>query len=250
LFSLVFTVNQKINIKIYCEVVFLITRAQLVKVIDHTLLAPSATVDDIERLCREAIDYGFYAVCVNTCYIKHAVSMLKGSSVKVVSTVGFPLGAVSSDVKAYEAAWAVEAGASEVDMVLNVGLLKSGDFFEVREDIEGVVKAAKKANTKAKIKVIVETSLLEINEKVSVCRLVKDAGADLIKTSTGFGPGGAVVEDIQLFKKMVGDSIGIKAAGGIKDLNTLMSMLEAGATRIGTSSTVSIMNQLEQNNND
>jgi deoxyribose-phosphate aldolase len=226
-------------------VVFLITRQQLVKVIDHTLLKPSATVSDIDKLCREAAEYRFYSVCVNTCYIKHAMLRLKDTNVKVSATIGFPLGAASSDTKAYEAAWAVEAGASEVDMVMNVGFLKSGDYFEVRRDIESVVMAVKQANPEAKVKVILETCLLDKNEKVSACRLAKDAGADFVKTSTGFGAGGAVVEDVQLMKKMVGDSMGIKASGGIKDLKTLTAMLEAGATRIGTSSGVSIVSQCE-----
>ncbi len=228
----------------------MITRQQLVKVIDHTLLKPSATGSDIEKLCREAAEYGFYSVCVNTCYIKHAVSMLKGTQVKVSAAIGFPLGAASSEAKAYEAAWAVEAGASEVDMVMNVGFLKSGYYFEVRQDIEDVVMAAKQANPEAKVKVILETCLLDENEKVSACRLAKDAGADFVKTSTGFGAGGAVVEDIQLMKKLVGDCMGIKASGGIRDPETLIAMLEAGATRIGTSSGVSIVDQLEQSKHD
>jgi deoxyribose-phosphate aldolase len=223
----------------------LVTRQQLVKVIDHTLLKPSATVADIERLCKEAEENGFYSVCVNTCYVRKAVSILKDTPVKISATVGFPLGAASSDVKAYEAARAIESGASEVDMVMNVGFLKSGDYFEVKNDIEGVVLAVKKINPESKVKVILETGLLHKNEKVSACRLAKDAGAHFVKTSTGFAERGAVVEDIRLMKKMVGDCMGIKASGGIRDLKTLTSMLEAGATRIGTSSSVLIVNQCE-----
>ncbi|MCG0275729.1 MAG: deoxyribose-phosphate aldolase [Thermosediminibacteraceae bacterium] len=223
----------------------MITKEQLAKLIDHTLLKPTATLDDIDRLCDEAKKYGFHLVCVNPCYVSYAVEKLSGSDIKVGTTVGFPLGATSPEVKAYEAKKAVEAGAAEVDMVINVGYLKSGDYYAVKEDIEGVVRAVKETNPKALVKVILETCYLTENEKVTAIRLCMDAKADFVKTSTGFGPGGATVEDIRLMAKIVGGTMGVKASGGIRDLKTALQMIEAGATRIGTSSGVAIMEEFQ-----
>jgi deoxyribose-phosphate aldolase len=223
----------------------MLSREQIAKYIDHTLLKPVATFEDIEKLCREAAEYGFYSVCVNSCYVKYAVSKLQGTDVKVAATVGFPLGASAGETKAFEAAGAVKDGALEVDMVINLGFLKSGDYYAVTRDIEGVVKAVKEINPDAKVKAILEMGYLTPGEKVTACKLAKDAGADFVKTSTGFGAGGASVEDIKLMKKMVGDSMGVKASGGIRDLATLLAMLDAGATRIGTSSGVAIMQEVK-----
>ncbi|MDI3482009.1 MAG: deoxyribose-phosphate aldolase [Tepidanaerobacteraceae bacterium] len=223
---------------------------ELARYIDHTQLKPVATYEDIEKLCSEAKKYGFYSVCVNSCYVRYAVEKLAGSDVKVAVTVGFPLGAASSEAKSYEAVEAVKAGAKEIDMVINIGFLKSGDYFGVREDIEAVVKAAKQIDAEAKVKAILEMCYLNPGEKVSACELARDAGADFVKTSTGFGPGGAAVEDVELMKKLVGDTMGVKAAGGIKDLKTAMAMIKAGATRIGTSSGVAIITELNHGKNE
>ncbi|HHV82688.1 MULTISPECIES: deoxyribose-phosphate aldolase [Tepidanaerobacter] len=224
----------------------MLTKNELAKYIDHTLLKPTATFADIELLCLEAKEYGFYAVCVNSCYVKHAASILKDSDVKVGSTVGFPLGAMLTASKAFEAAEAVKAGAAEIDMVMNVGLLKSGDFYGVQEDIAEVVKAAKSIRPEAKVKVILETGYLDENEKVSACQLAKAAQADFVKTSTGFGAGGATVDDVKLMKKIVGNAMEVKASGGIRDAKTALAMIEAGATRIGTSSGITIIQDYEQ----
>ncbi|MDN5332027.1 MAG: deoxyribose-phosphate aldolase [Tepidanaerobacteraceae bacterium] len=223
----------------------MITKEQMAKLIDHTLLKPTATLDDIERLCEEAKKYGFYLVCVSPCYVSYAAKKLSGSDVKVGTTVGFPHGTASPEVKAFEAKKAVEAGASEVDMVINLGYLKSGDYYAVKEDIEGVVKAAKEANQEAIVKVIIETCYLTENEKVTAVKLCMDAKADFVKTSTGLGPGGATVEDVRLISKLVGGEMGVKASGGIRDLKTALQMLKAGATRIGTSSGVAIMEEFK-----
>ncbi|MGI6423670.1 MAG: deoxyribose-phosphate aldolase [Tepidanaerobacteraceae bacterium] len=219
----------------------MLTKDELAKYIDHTLLKPTATLEEIKLLCLEAREYGFKSVCVNSCYVRQAVDFLKDSAVNVAVTVGFPLGAMSTASKVFEAVEAIKAGAVEVDMVMNVGLLKSGDFYYVVEDISQVVKAVKDINNDSIIKVILEMCYLDESEKVSACQLAKDAGADFIKTSTGFGSGGATIEDVKLMKKLAGDSMGIKAAGGIRDLNTALAMIEAGATRIGTSSGIAII---------
>jgi len=227
----------------------MLTTKELARYIDHTQLKPVASYEDIEKLCNEAKKYGFYSVCINSCYVKYAVEKLAGSDVKVAATVGFPLGAASSEAKACEAAEAVRAGAGEIDMVMNVGLLKGGDYFGVREDIEAVVKAVKQIDPEAKVKVILEMCYLNDGEKVTACELARDAGADFVKTSTGFGPGGATVEDVELMKKLVGDTMGIKAAGGIRDLKTTLAMIEAGATRIGASAGVAIISELDRSKN-
>ncbi|HHY70254.1 MAG TPA: deoxyribose-phosphate aldolase, partial [Thermoanaerobacterales bacterium] len=188
-----------------------------------------------------AKEYGFYSVCVNSCYVKHIVNILEGSDIKAAVTVGFPLGAMTTASKVFEAVEAVKAGAVEIDMVMNVGLLKSGDFYAVQEDIAEVVKAVKTINPEAIVKVILEMAYLDENEKVSACQLAKAAEADFVKTSTGFGTGGATVKDVKLMRKIVGDSMGVKAAGGIRDAKTALEMIEAGATRIGTSSGITIV---------
>jgi len=208
--------------------------------IDHTLLKPEATSHMIDNLCKEAIEFGFAAVCVNPYYVKRAKSLLKGSYIKVATVVGFPLGANTKEVKAFEARKAVEDGADEIDMVINIGALKNKDYEYVRDDIRAVVEAVK---GKAIVKVIIETCLLEEDEKIKACQLSREAGADYVKTSTGFSTGGATVEDVKLIKKTIGDSMKIKASGGIRDFETAKAMIEAGASRIGASSSVKIVKE-------
>jgi len=214
-------------------------RKKLAKMIDHTLLEPSATRDRIERLCQEAKAYEVYSVCINPGWVPLAVSLLRGTDIKVCSTVGFPLGASLPEVKAFEAATVVGLGAHEVDMVINIGSLKSQDLQAVRHDISLVVKASKCLP----VKVIIETAYLNGQEKVEACRLAEESGAAFVKTSTGFGPGGATVQDIHLIRKTVGDRLGVKASGGIRTLKDAVKMIEAGANRIGTSSTVQILKE-------
>jgi len=214
-------------------------RDELAKMIDHTLLDPSATRDRVERLCEEAKAYRVHAVCVNPSWVSFAAGSLRGSGVKVSSTVGFPLGASLTEVKAFEAATVVRLGASEVDMVINIGALKSQDLATVREDMEQVVKASKGVP----VKVIIETAYLNEQEKVQACKLAQEAGAAFVKTSTGFSPGGATVEDVALMRKTVADRIGVKASGGIRTLKDALEMIAAGASRIGTSSTIDILKE-------
>ena len=204
--------------------------------IEHTNLKPTATPKDIEKLCEEAIEHDFYGVCVNPCYVKLAKEKLQGSGKKVVTVCGFPLGATSTEAKAFEAKRAVEDGADEVDMVINVGLLKAGEYEKVYEDIRAVVEAAK-----IPVKVIIEACYLTDEEKIAACVLAKLAGARYVKTSTGFGSGGATVEDVNLMRWVVGDEMGVKAAGGIRDLEKAKEMIRAGADKIGTSSGVVIV---------
>jgi deoxyribose-phosphate aldolase len=209
--------------------------------IDHTLLKPDATASDIDRLCREAAEWKFATVCVNPTWVAHAAGRLRGSGVGVCSVVGFPLGATTPDVKQYEARRAMFDGATEIDMVINVGSLKSGDVRLVTDDIRAVVGAcAERAVTS---KVIIETALLTDEEKVTACTLAKAAGADFVKTSTGFGPGGATAADVALMRKAVGDELGVKASGGVRDLQQLQAMVAAGATRIGASAGVRILKE-------
>ena len=210
----------------------------IAKYIDHTLLKANATEAQIRRLCEEASDYHFASVCVNTCYVPLAAELLKGSGVKTCCVVGFPLGAMSTAAKAFEAADAVKNGAEEVDMVINIGAVKFGDWDYVAKDIEEVVKAS---HDKALVKVIIETCLLTDDEKVLACRTAKEAGADFVKTSTGFSIGGATVEDIRLMRETVGAEMGVKASGGIKTYEDAIAMIEAGATRIGASSGIAIV---------
>jgi len=210
----------------------------LARMIDHTLLKPDATRDQIETLCQEALTYQFASVCVNPHWVPLAAQLLKGSPVKVCTVIGFPLGATSTAAKAFEAADAIAHGAAEVDMVINIGALKSGDLDAVQQDIAAVVEAAR---GKALVKVILETGLLTRDEKITACRLAKAAGADFVKTSTGFGHGGATVEDVALMRQIVGPEMGVKASGGVRDAATARAMIEAGANRIGASAGVSIV---------
>jgi len=215
----------------------LITPAEIVRKIDHTLLKPDVTAAEIVRLCEEAKTYGFATVCVNPYWVRLAAKTLSGSKVGVTTVVGFPLGATSTFVKIAEARDAIANGATEIDMVINVGALKSGDLDTVRRDVEGVVQACR---GQAVVKVILETGLLTEEEKIKACSISKMAGADFVKTSTGFGPGGATVEDVALIRKIVGPEMGVKASGGVRDLDTARNMIAAGANRIGTSSGVAI----------
>ncbi|ASJ13456.1 deoxyribose-phosphate aldolase [Thermococcus thioreducens] len=211
----------------------------MAKYIDHTNLKPYATADDIVKLCEEAKEYGFYAVCVNPYRVKLAKELLKGSEVKVATVIGFPLGATPTEVKVFEAKRALEDGADELDMVINIGALKDKDYEYVKRDIEEVVRVAHERG--AVVKVILETCYLTEEEKVKACELAKEAGADFVKTSTGFGTGGATVEDVKLMREVVGQEMGVKAAGGIRTYEQALAMIEAGATRIGTSSGVKIV---------
>lgn len=215
------------------------------QMIDHTLLKPEATKEQIEKLVNEAKEHEFASVCVNPTWVKTCAEMLVGiDNVKVCTVIGFPLGANATEVKAFETKQAISDGATEVDMVINIGALKDMNDTLVENDIRNVVEAAK---GKALTKVIIETSLLTEEEKVRACNLAKKAGADFVKTSTGFSGGGATVEDIELMRKIVGPDIGVKASGGVRDLETAMAMINAGATRIGTSSGVSIIKGEQSN---
>lgn len=217
------------------------TAIELNRMIDHTLLKPEATPDDIARICDEAARYDFYSVCVNTHYVPLVASRVEGTGIKVCSIAGFPLGAVDTRVKVFEAERAVAAGADEIDMVLNVGALKGGDWSFVHDDIAAVVKAAGLSI----VKVIIEAALLEDDEKIKVCRLAVQAGARFVKTSTGFGPPGANARDVGIMRRAVGPDIGVKASGGIRTAAFALELVEAGADRIGTSAGVQIMEELE-----
>jgi deoxyribose-phosphate aldolase len=215
--------------------------ADVASYIDHTLLKPEATRAEIERLCQEARAFNFASVCVNPVWVKESAFALYGSLVRVCTVVGFPLGATLSDVKAYETRRVIFDGATEIDMVMNIGGLKSGDDALVKRDIGAVVEAAHDAC--AIVKVIIETALLTDEEKVRACLLAKEAGADFVKTSTGFSKGGATVADIELMRRTVGAQVGVKAAGGVKDLASAREMIAAGATRIGASAGVKIVQE-------
>ncbi|MBI3652501.1 MAG: deoxyribose-phosphate aldolase [Acidobacteria bacterium] len=218
---------------------------QVALYIDHTLLKPEATRDDILKICEEGARYGFASVCINPIWVKEAACALRGSGVKVCTVIGFPLGANNPDTKAYEARRAIFDGASELDMVINVGALKSGDDELVLRDIRGVVEVAREAG--GLCKVIIETALLTDEEKVKACLLSKQAGADFVKTSTGFSKGGATVADIALMRRAVGGEMGVKASGGVKDLQQAQEMIRAGATRIGASVGVKIFQEASGN---
>ncbi len=207
------------------------------KTIDHTLLKPDATREQVKKVCDEAKANGFASVCVNPSFIGYVAEQLQGSGVAPCCVIGFPLGATTPEVKAFETETAVAAGAKEVDMVINVGAVKGAEWELVRRDIEAVVRAAK---GRAKVKVIIETCLLTDAEKVKACETSRDAGADFVKTSTGFSTGGATVADVRLMRQTVGPKLGVKASGGVKDFKTAMAMLEAGANRLGTSSGIAI----------
>lgn len=218
--------------------------SDLARYIDHTLLKPDATEADIRRLCAEARQYRFAAVCVNPTWVALCRELLAGTEVAVCTVVGFPLGATLPEVKAYETQRSIEHGAREVDMVMNIGRLKSKQYLQVEEDIAAVVQVAHSHGVT--VKVIIEAALLTDEEKVEACVLAKAAGADYVKTSTGFGPGGATVEDVALMRRVVGADVGVKAAGGIRTAETARQMIAAGATRIGASAGVKIVTERNQ----
>lgn len=220
------------------------TGGEVAKLIDHTLLKPEAARQDIEALCREALEFKFANVCINPVWATLVARLLDGSGVGVCAVVGFPFGATPSEVKACEARRVIADGAREIDMVINVGAIKSRDFEEVKRDIEEVTAACRNGN--AITKVIIEAALLTYDEKVAACGVAKAAGADFVKTSTGFGPGGATTADVTLIRRAVGKTMGIKAAGGIRDLAAVEAMVLAGATRIGTSAGVRIVREAEK----
>lgn len=213
----------------------------IARYIDHTLLKADATQDQIAQLCYEARTHHFASVCVNPTHVRLCAQLLKDSDVKVCTVIGFPLGATAAPVKAYETQQAIRDGATEIDMVINVGALKSSDYRAVYEDIAGVVATAHAAD--ALVKVIIETALLNDEEKVIACQLSKAAGADFVKTSTGFGPGGATVEDVALMRRVVGPELGVKASGGVRNFADTQAMIAAGATRIGASAGVAIVSE-------
>lgn len=210
----------------------------LAQYIDHTALKPDATELDIQKICLEAKEHHFKSVCVNPTWVEYCRDFLHGSDVEICTVIGFPLGANAMEAKAQEAKLAVEQGATEVDMVINIGRLKSEDYRTVARDIKGVVQAVQ---GKAIVKVIIETSLLTKYEKIRACEIAKQAGTDFVKTSTGFSGGGATVEDVKLMRSTVGPEMGVKASGGVRSAEDAQAMIEAGATRIGASSGVKIV---------
>jgi deoxyribose-phosphate aldolase len=215
--------------------------AGIAAMIDHTLLKPDATRQNIEALCREAAQFAFATVCVNPVWVSLSARLLAGTSVRVCSVVGFPLGATTADVKEYETRRAIFDGAREIDMVINIGALKSGDRRTVELDIESVTRVCRECG--ALSKVIIEAALLTDDEKITACTLAKAACADYVKTSTGFGPGGATAADVALMRRAVGTEMGVKAAGGVRDLDSVRAMIAAGATRVGASAGVKIVQQ-------
>jgi deoxyribose-phosphate aldolase len=217
---------------------------RIARIIDHTLLKPEATRLQIEKLCAEAGQFHFASVCVNPAWVHLCAGLLAGSDVAVCTVVAFPLGATLSRVKAFEAQEAIRLGATEIDMVINIGALKSGDHELVRDDIGAVAEVCRSGD--ALLKVIIEAALLNDEEKVIACRLARDAGADFVKTSTGFGPGGATVADVALMRRTVGPDMGVKAAGGIRTLADAQRMIDAGANRIGASAGVQIVTEARQ----
>jgi deoxyribose-phosphate aldolase len=219
----------------------MIFATDLAKMIDHTILKPEATEQQIHKLCAEAIENSFGAVCVNPCWVKTCVRLLEGSSVKVAVVIGFPLGATTSTAKRAEASEALKNGALELDMVLNVGYLKSGLLDAAMKDIQGLARLAHKHG--AVLKVILETCLLSDKEKVLACQLAMQAGADFVKTSTGFSTGGATAEDVRLMRETVGPKLGVKASGGIRTYEDAIKMVQAGANRIGCSAGVQIIKE-------
>jgi deoxyribose-phosphate aldolase len=209
----------------------------LARLIDHTLLRPEAAAQQIDKLCAEARQHHFYSVCVNGSRVAHAYALLEDTEVKVCSVAGFPLGAMDSDVKRYEAEVAIDHGAAEIDVVLNLGRLKDGDHKFILRELRDVVEAAEERP----VKVILETALLTRDEKILGCHLAVESGAQFVKTSTGFGPGGATVEDVKLLRETVGDQFGVKASGGVRDARAAFALIEAGATRLGTSASLAII---------
>lgn len=218
---------------------------EIARTIDHTLLKAEATREQIEALCAEARQHGFATVCVNPAWVPLCAGLLRGSETGVCTVVGFPLGATLPEVKAYEASRVVAEGASEVDMVLNIGALKSGDYRLCERDVRAVVEASHRGG--ALVKVIIEAALLTDDEKVKACVVSKSGGAEFVKTSTGFGPGGATAADVALMRRVVGPGMGVKAAGGVRDLKSAQAMLEAGADRIGASVGVKIVQESQGN---
>jgi len=219
-----------------------ISPADIAKYIDHTMLRPEAATSAFDQLCEEALLYGFYGVCVNSCRVAYVARKLKGTAVKVCSVVGFPLGAMTSAAKAFEAGEAIRDGASEIDMVINVGLLKSGDLAGVEADIRAVREATKAGIV---LKVIIETALLSDVEKVLACELSKKAGANFVKTCTGFAGGGATEQDLALMRRVVGPGMGVKASGGVRSCKAARAFLEAGANRLGAVSSVAIVTDVD-----
>ena len=215
--------------------------SDIASIIDHTLLKPDATRSEVEQVCREALEFGFATVCVNPTWVSLSARLLQGAVSRVCSVAGFPLGATTADVKHYETRRAIFDGAREIDMVINVGALKSGDLATVGRDIEAVTSACRESGVLSKV--IIEAALLTDEEKVAACTLAKAAGADFVKTSTGFARAGATIEDVALMRRVVGPEIGVKAAGGVKDYNSLSAMVAAGATRIGASAGVRIVQE-------
>lgn len=233
-------IQQRTDIKPVANVAGL-SASQMAAYIDHTLLKPDASEPQIRQLCIEARQYGFASVCVNATWVALCSQLLSGAPVKVCTVIGFPLGATLSRVKAYETEGAILLGAQEVDMVLNIGRLKSGDLFAVYEDIAAVVSAAK--NRDALVKVIIETALLTDDEKIAACVLAQQAGADFVKTSTGFSGGGATEADVRLMRRVVGPEMGVKASGGIRTVEDVCALVAAGATRLGASAGVRIVEE-------
>jgi len=223
------------------------THEKLAKMIDYTILKPEATKRDVSKLCEEAKNYRFASVCVSPTYVSLASDLLVASDVKVCTVVGFPMGFNTSEVKAFEARTAVEKGARELDMVINIGALKSKDYNLVMRDIEKVVSVAK-GSGEVLVKCIIECCLPSDEEKVKACLLAKQAGADYVKTSTGFASGGATKHDVKLMRETVGENMGVKASGGIRNLKDALTMIEAGATRIGTSTAVQVIQELSKKN--
>ncbi|EJO5346586.1 deoxyribose-phosphate aldolase [Clostridium botulinum] len=212
-------------------------KIEMAAMIDHTILKPETQKVDVQKICKEALENNFASVCINPCNVSLAAEILKDSGVKVCTVIGFPLGATTTKVKAFETREAIENGAKEVDMVINIGKLKDKDYDYVKEDIKAVVDAAK---DKALTKVIIETCLLTEEEKVKVCNIAKEAGADFVKTSTGFSKAGATNEDIKLMRETVGENMGVKASGSIHTYDEAISMVNSGASRIGASASIAI----------
>lgn len=216
---------------------------KLASYIDHTLLKPQASENDISRVCREAIEYGFFSVCINPSYVSLVSNFLKNSSVKVCSVLGFPFGANTLDVKILEAKKAIQDGANEIDMVINLGAMKSGKYQQVKDEINAIVEQVKQYNNTA-VKVIIETGLLNRDEKILACKIVKESKADFVKTSTGFNTSGATIADVKLLRQVVGPNFAIKASGGIRTYNNAIQLINAGANRLGTSSGVLILKEI------
>lgn len=216
---------------------------RIAKYIDHTLLKGDATQEMIEKLCQEAIDYDFMSVCVNPVWVKYASKLLDGTDVKVCTVIGFPLGANATETKVFETKQAIADGAHEIDMVMNIGAAKSGDWDRVKHDIQAVVEVTERP---AILKVILETSLLTTDEIVHASKISKEAGADYVKTSTGFSPAGATVENVKLMRETVGNNMGVKASGGISSYEDAQAMIEAGASRLGASKGIQIVSQANE----